>query len=173
MDSLRNCWRLILQKHVKVYILILCKEGSVLLSCRTNTWKGGRDALGSDIVTSSRVVLVSRKGSLDNENHGWLRSHHHHQHPRGIRLRSAASPGAEPSKTNRATLQIRFILLPRSKGWYGTASLYSHSSPRARTNFLAPSHLLNAAPEVFLLKEARQELDVGNIAWILNLYTTV
>jgi len=111
------------------------------LSHRTNAWKNGRDALGGGIVTSGHVVLVARKGSLDNENHGWLRSHHHHQHPRGIRLRSAASPGTGPSKTNRTTLQIRFILLPRSKGWYGAASLYSHSSPRADklSRTLAPS----------------------------------
>jgi len=153
MNSLENWWCLILQKYcVKVCILTTLRRGFGAFV--TSHRKSGRDVLGDGIVTSDRVVLVARKGSFDNENHGWLWSHHYHQHPQEIRLRSAASPSAGLSKTNRATLQIRFILLPRSKGWYGTASLYSHSSLCARTNFLAPSHLLNTAPEVLLLKEA-------------------
>lgn len=47
---------------VKVYILALRKEGSALLSRRTDASKGERDALGGGIVTSGRRCLGCAQG---------------------------------------------------------------------------------------------------------------
>lgn len=133
----------------------------MLLSRSANTRKGGRGGGAlkgrychtGTALSSSRVRVASvTKITTGCSHHRHHHRRHSHQHPRGIRLRSAANPDTEAfKKESRATLQIRFILLPRSKGWYDTASLYSHSLPRANklSRTLAPSQcrLRNAPSE--------------------------
>lgn len=105
----------------KLYISVLGEEGPTLLSRSVNARDGGKGCVQGVVLSrQNRVILAARKGGLGDENHDWLQSPSLPPQP-SAPPRDLASVGREPGhrafkKESRATLQIRFILLPRSKG---------------------------------------------------------